>query len=87
MLLAAAAAGSYCVPQVVRMLSQLQSGNSLLRGGQKQLPKSISRLLFCPRCPSGWLASHLWDLEALERWPADLPVFHGHGKRGFGEQA
>lgn len=36
----AAAAGRYCVPQVVRLLSQLQSGNSLLRGGQKQLPKS-----------------------------------------------
>lgn len=34
------AAAGYCIPQVVRPLSQLQSGNSPLQGGQKQLPKS-----------------------------------------------
>lgn len=45
-----AAAAGYCIPQAVTPLSQLQSGNSLIRGGQKQLPKS-SQVAILPSLP------------------------------------
>jgi len=78
--LAAAAAG-YCVPQAGRPLSQRQSINCLLSGGQKLLPTSshgchaaqAAHQAGLPPTPGTW---RLWR-GGLQPY---LSLLNGHGK-------